>query len=149
MALGDNPIVALYDPADDLTAAVTAAIGAGKFVKPGATFQGGPLLDTSSVSGPLTKGNLPVVSLCGAGQRAIGVTKWDTVAADDVVGLYCGNQVVPMIAGAAITFGQKVMSDAAGLPTPWVTAAAEANDELGVAMSTAAGAATVYIKLKV
>lgn len=149
MALGDNPILALYDPADDLTAAVTAAIGAGKFVKIGAAFQGGPALDISTPTGPLTKGNLPQVSLCGGGQRAIGVTKWDTAAADDVVGLYTGNQVVPMVAGAAITFGQKVMSDASGLPIPWVTAASEANDELGVAFSSGAGGATVYIKLKV
>lgn len=149
MALGDNAIVALFDDADDLTAAVTAAVGAGKFVKISASFQGGPLLDVSTVAGPLTKGNLMQVAACVAGDKAIGVTKWDTVAADDVVGLYSGNQIVPMVAGANVTAGNKVMSDANGLPVPWTSAASEANNTNGIAVSTALSGATVYIKLKV
>lgn len=147
MALGDNPVTPLFDPAGDVTAATTAAIAAGKFVKIGGDFQGGPLLDLSTPTSPLTKGNLMQVSLCGAGQKSFGVTKWATAAADDVVGLFTGHQIVPMTAGAAITADQEVMSDASGNPIPWVSAASEANKALGKAVSGAGNGNTVYIKL--
>lgn len=147
MALGDNPISALFDPGDKITAATAAAVGAGRFVKINAGFQGGPALDLSSPTSPLTKGNVAQVAVCGAGQRAFGVTRWDTAAADDIVGLYCGSQVVPMVADGAVTAGDIIMSGAAGGAKTWVTAASDANHELGVAMSTAADTATVYVKL--
>lgn len=147
MALGDNAILPLFTPAQDVTAATTAAIGSGKFVKIGGNFQAGPLLDLSTPTSPLTKGNLMQVSLCGAGQKAFGVTKWDTAAADDVVGLFTGGQVVPMTAGAAITADNEVMSDASGNPIPWTSAASEANKANGKAVSGASNGATVWIKL--
>jgi hypothetical protein len=43
--------------------------------------QGGPLLDISTPTSPLTKGNLLQVAPCVAGDKAFGVTKWDTAAA--------------------------------------------------------------------
>ena len=147
MALGDNPITPLFDPADKVTAAVTGAISSGKFVKIGGNVQGGPRLDVSTSTSPLTGGNLMQVSLCGAGQKAIGVTRWDTAAAGDVVGLYVGGQIVPMTAGASITADNEVMSDASGNPVPWTSAASEANKALGKAISGASNGATVYIKL--
>jgi len=137
MALGDNPIIALFDPGDKITAATAAAVGAGRFVKINAGFQGGPALDLSTPTSPLTKGNVAQVAVCGTGQRAFGVTQWDTAAADDIVGLYCGSQVA----------GDIIMSGSAGGAKTWVTAASDANHELGVAMSTAADTATVYVKL--
>lgn len=143
MALGDNAILPLFDDGEDITAAVTGAIASGKFVKIGATMQGGPLLDLSTPTSPLTKGNLIVVSACVAGDKAFGVTKWDTAAADDVVGLFTGTQLVPMLSGAAITAGAEVQSDANGLPI--TLAAGKAN---GIAVNTVgAGGATVWIKL--
>lgn len=148
MALGDNAIVALFDEAGDLSAAVTAAVSAGRFVKISGSFQAGPLLDVSTATSPLTGGNLVQVAPCVAGDRALGVAKWDAPTAGDVVGVHAGHQVVPMVAGAAITAGQKIMSDINGQPIPWVSAAAEANNSNGIAVSTAAGAATVYIKLR-
>jgi hypothetical protein len=147
MAYGDNQVIALFEPADDLTAAVTGAIGAGKFVKIGGNFQAGPALDVSTPTGPLTGGNLMQVSLCGAGQKAFGVTKWETAAANEVVGLYTGNQVVPMTAGGTITAGNEVMANASGDPVAWTSAASEANKPLGIAVSGAASSATVYVKL--
>lgn len=147
MALGDNPVIALFEPADDLTAAVTAAVTSGKFVKIGGAFQGGPLLDVSTPTGPITKGNLMQVTQCVAGEKAIGVTKWDTVAADDVVGLFSGGQIVPMTAGGTITAGNKVMSDASGNPVAWTSAASEANNANGVAVSSATNGTVVYVKL--
>jgi hypothetical protein len=53
-----------------------------------------------------------------------------------------------MISGAAITFNNKVMSDAAGLPVPWTSAASEANNANGIALNTVgAGGLTVWVKL--
>lgn len=147
MALGDNTVTALFEPADDLTVAVTAAVTAGKFVKIGATLQGGPLLDVSTPTGPITKGNLMQVTQCVAGEKSIGVTKWDTAAADDVVGIFAGGQIVPMTAGGSITAGNKVMSDASGNPVAWSSAASEANNANGIAVSTATVGNPVYIKL--
>lgn len=147
MALGDNAIVALFDDGDEITVATDAAVGAGRFVKVSAPMQGGPLLDTSTVAGPLTKGNLIRVAACGAGQRAFGVTRWDTAAADDVVGVYCGTQVVPMVADGAVTAGDIIMSGSAGGAKTWVSAASDANHELAIAVTSAADTATVYVKL--
>jgi len=147
MALGDNSIVPLFDPGDDLTAAVTAAVTAGRFCKISGNFQGGPLLSLSTPTSPLTKGNLIQVAPCGAGEQAIGVSKWDAPTADDVVGLYSGNKVVPMVADGAVTAGDKIMSGATGGAKTWATAASEANNCLGVAVSGAADTATVYVKL--
>lgn len=147
MALGDNAIVALFDDGDDRSAAVTAAVSAGRFVKISADVQGGPLLDVSTVAGPLTGGNLIKVATCGAGQRAFGVAKWDAPTAGDVVGLYTANQTVPMVAAGAVAFGDKIMSDASGNAKTWVSAASEANNALGVAESSAIDTGVVYVKL--
>jgi hypothetical protein len=142
MALGDNPVIPLFDPADDLSAAVSAAIGAAKFVKIGGNIQGGPVLDLSTPTSPLTKGNLIVVSACGAGDKSVGVTKWETAAADDAVGLFTGNQVVPMKAGANITAGKEVESDANG--DPITLASGKAN---GICITGATSGGVAYIKL--
>jgi hypothetical protein len=81
--------------------------------------------------------------MTGRRRRAFGVTKWDTAAADDVVGLFTGTQLVPMLSGAAITAGAEVQSDANGLPI--TLAAGKAN---GIAVNTVgAGGVTVWIKL--
>lgn len=148
MALGDNPISALFDPGDKISAAVTAAVTAGRFVKPSGDWQASaPALSLASSTSPLTKSNLPQVATCGAGQQASGVTRWDAPTADDVVGLYCGSQLVPMVADGAVTAGDKIMSGATGGAKTWVFAASDANNPLGVAWSTAADTATVYVKL--
>jgi hypothetical protein len=147
MALGDNAISALVDPGEKFSAAVTAAVTSGRFVKISGDWQASaPALN---VSAPLTKSNLPQVALCGAGQQGIGVARWDAPTADDVIGVYCGTQVVPMVADGAVTAGDKIMSGATGGAKTWVFAASDANNVLGVAWSTAADTATVYVKLSV
>jgi hypothetical protein len=144
VALGDNAILALFDDGEEITVAALGAIGAGKFVRPGGNFQAGPLLDVSTPTSPLTGGNLPQVQACVAGEKALGVTKWDTAASGDVVGLYCGVQAVPMVAGATVIAGQEVQSDANGLPIP--LAAGRSN---GVALNGGAGGATIWVKLSI
>lgn len=142
MAYGDNAILPLYRPADELTARTVAAIGSGKFVKPSAAFEGGPLLDISTPTAPFTGGNNFRVAACVAGDKSIGVTAWDTAADGDKVTVYCGGQVVPMIAGANITGGVEVQSDAAGLP---ITLAAGRSN--GICLSTVLSGAVAWIKL--
>lgn len=145
MALGDNPIAALFDPGDKISVAVTAATTAGRFLKISGVWQAtSPELSSTA---PLTKSNLPQVAPCGAGQQAVGVSRWDAPTADDVVGMYCGAQLVPMVADGAVTAGDKIMSGATGGAKTWVFAASDANNPLGVAWSTAADTATVYVKL--
>lgn len=148
MATGDNPITPLFEPGQKITARITAAVTAGRFVKPSGNFEGGPLLDVSTPTGPLTGGNLMKVATCGAGQQAIGVAGTDGAADGDVIPVLNGpGLVVPMTAAGAITAGDKIMSDASGRATTWVTAASEANNALGVAISGAADTATVYVRL--
>jgi hypothetical protein len=139
MATGDNAILPLFTPADDVTCAASAAIGAGKFVKISADMQASPIL---VVGTPLTKGNLMVVALCVAGDKAFGVSKWDASGADEVLGVFTGNQIVPMTAGGTVTAGQEVQSDASG--NVITLAAGKAN---GIAVSSATNGNTVYVKL--
>jgi hypothetical protein len=142
MALGDNGIIPLYRPGTDLTARATAAIAAGKFVRFSGAFEGGPLLDVSTPLSPLTGGNNFRVSLCGAAARASGVAAWDTAADGDKVLIYGPGEVVPMVAGAAITGGDEVESNASGNPIP--LASGRPN---GQALATAGNGATVYVRL--
>jgi hypothetical protein len=115
MALGDNPVIPLFESGERITCAASAAITAGRFVKISGNIQAGPLLDVSTPTGPLVKGNLLVVALCVAGDRAFGVSGWDAPSVDDVLPVLNGpGMVVPMVAGAAIAAGVEVQADAAG-----------------------------------
>lgn len=146
MATGDNRIAPLYAEGADITAAITAAVSSGTFVRPSGNFQAGPLLDVSTPTAPLSGGNLAQVATCGAGQRAWGVAETDGAVAGDVIPVYTGpGQVVPMIAGATITAGQEVESDAVGKPIPWAGTVATAKN--GLAIAGAANGATVYVRL--
>jgi hypothetical protein len=143
MAYGDNPVVPLREPGERPTAAVTAAVTGGRFVKISGNYQGGPLLDLSTPTSPLTGGNLPQIAQCVAGDKAYGVSGHDGPTAGDVIPVLQGpGMVVPMTAGAAITAGQEVQSDANGNPIP--LAAGKSN---GMAESGAGNGATVYVRL--
>lgn len=142
MALYDNAILPLYRPGAELTARASAAIGAGKFVVPTGAFEGGPALDISTPTSPLTGGNNFRVALAGAGVKAIGVTAWDTAADGDKVTIFAGGHVVPMTAGANITSGAEVESNASG--NPIALASGRAN---GICISTATSGNTAWIKL--
>lgn len=149
MATGDNPLIPLYEEGDRFTAAVTAAVTSGRFVKPSGNFQGGPLLDLTGPTTPLVKGNLPQVAQCVAGDRALGVAAWDAPNVDDVLPVINNGSgmIVPMVAGGTIVAGNKVMSDAAGQPVAWVSAASEANNSNGLALNGATVGQTVYVRL--
>jgi hypothetical protein len=97
----------------------------------------------SSPTSPLSGGNLPQVAQCVAGDRAFGVAGFDGANAGDVIPVINGpGIVVPMNAGAAITAGQEVQSDANGDAIP--LAAGKSN---GMALSGAGLGTTVYVRL--
>lgn len=146
MATGDNPVIPLYESGERITAAATAAITNGVFVKPSANFQGGPLLDVSTPTSPITGGNLPQVATCTAGAKAFGVAGWDAASSGDVLPIINGpGIVVPMVAGGTIVAGNQVESDAAGKPIAWAgTIATQPN---GMALNGATVGQTVYVRL--
>jgi hypothetical protein len=140
VATGDNAILRLFDEADKLTCAVTAAVSAGHFVAPSGNFQAGPLLDVSTPSAPLSGGNLIQVAHCGAGLKALGVAAWDCAASGDVLSVY-GGGVVPVVSSGAIAAGAEVESNATGVAIARATGIA-----LGLAVSAAANN-IVYVRL--
>lgn len=142
MATGDNAIVPLFDPGRKVTAVATAAIGAGRFVKPSGNFQGGPLLDVTGPTTPITGGNNMQVAQCVSGDKAFGVAAYDAAASGDPVPVYCGpGLIVPMVSGAATAAGAEVQSDANGAA---ITLAAGKSN--GMAVSAASGG-VVYVRL--
>jgi hypothetical protein len=140
MAYMDNAVIPLFEEGHRPSAAAAAAVFGGKFVKIGADMQASPILNVGT---PLVGGNLMQVVQCVAGDRAIGVSGWDAPTIGDVVPIISIPIVVPMVAGAAVTFGQEVQSDAAGLPIP--LAAGKSN---GIALNSAAGGAIVWVALR-
>lgn len=135
MAKGDNQAIAYYDPGTDITALVESAVTGMRFVK----ISDPKKVASQALSTTADGGNI-VVSPCGAGEKAFGVASYDSPAADWVP-VMRGHKVVPVTAGAAMTAGDQVMSDATGRAITWVTAASEANSRLGVVLNspTAAG----------
>jgi hypothetical protein len=137
MATGDNPITPLFEPGRNITCAVTAAVGAGKFVSPSGDFQGGPAL---VVATPLVSGNLIQVAHTTAATRALGVALWDAATSGDVVGVITGG-IVPVVSSGAIAAGAQVEVGAAGVAVTIASGIA-----VGMAVSAAAGN-IVYVKL--
>lgn len=71
-----------------------------------------------------------------AGEYSLGVAAYDADVGV-IVGVICAG-IVPITAGAAITAGQLVMSDSQGRVVPWVFAASDANQIIGIAMDSQA-----------
>lgn len=130
-----NEAIAYSDPGTDLTCQASAAVVGRRFVAvSGAKQVGSQALATDTLGGNI------LVAHAGTGARALGVSSYDA-AAGRKVPVMRGHKVVPVEAGAALTAGARVMSDATGRATPFVSAAAEANVDLGVCLNapTAAG----------
>lgn len=139
MAKGDNAILPLFQDADEITCRATGAIVGSRFVVPSGGFESGPALSAAS---PASDGGNIKVAQAGAGAKALGVAAYDAAADGDKITVYTGRFVVPMTAGANITAGVEVESDAAGKP---ITLASGRSN--GIAVSTATTGNTVYIRL--
>lgn len=127
--MATNPAVPYWDEADTVTAHAGAAITGKRFV---------------AISGAMTDGN-PTMTHAAADAMAnpagVGVAAYDAPVGTKFTA-YTGNQVMPVRAGAAITAGQTVESNAAGEAVPSATGAV-----LGVAYGDAALGADAPIKL--
>lgn len=128
-----NDLVRVMEEGEDLTGQATAAVTGKRFLRVSAArnhkFN---VLGTTGASDNNYK-----VAPCGVvGQPALGVAKYDQPNIGGKVGIARGG-IVPVTAGAALTAGTEVMTDALGQAIPWVTAAGEANKKLGIAMDDA------------
>lgn len=132
-----------FKESGNLSFRATAAVIGRRFLAISGNRTGGPGLSTDLE-------NLYRMAHCGAGQRAVGVSKYD-VALNKTGGVHGQpGMIVEVEAGAALVAGAKVMSGLNGKAVPWVSAVNEANECLGVAMTAAAGdTAIAEIKLYV
>jgi hypothetical protein len=134
-----NEAIAYFDPGDDLTGQATATIVGRRFIKvSGAKQIGSQALSNDTLGGSI------LVAHCGAGQQALAVSTYDC-AIGYKLPIVRGHKVMPVEAGAAATAGDSCMSDATGRAITWVSAASDANKELGVFLNTPTAAGQTAI----
>lgn len=130
-----NEAIAFYDSGEDITGFCTAAVTGKRFVKvSGARTGGGP------VSDDIGGGNVKVAP-AGAGDKVFGVATYDA-AINSLVPVARANKVMPVLAGAALTAGQEVQSDALGKAIPLA-----AGKAAGLVIDDAASGAEAQVSL--
>lgn len=129
-----NDCIPYKYPADDFTFQCTAPVVGKTFVKISAARTSGPGLSNTA------EGSVYRCATAAAGDHAIGVAKYDAPT-NGKCGAYRAG-IVPVTAGAAITAGNAVQSDAAGKAIPLA-----AGVKLGVAMNDALNGADAEIAL--
>lgn len=136
-----NDMVRVREPGQDITGEVTAAIIGKRFLRISAAraYKFNQLAGSAS-------GNNHKVAAAIAGGPSVGVSKYDQPVVGGKVGIARAGIVV-LTAGAAITAGQRIMSDATGQAVPWATAAGEANVALGYATDDAANGTDVEVAI--
>lgn len=103
-----------YEDGDEITGFCTAGVTGKTFVKISAARQaGGP---RSGVSDSVTGGNVSVAPAV-AGDKVFGVAQYDQITGN-LVPVLRHPKIVPVTAGAALTAGQEVQSDASGHAIP-------------------------------
>lgn len=139
-----NDLIPWVEDADRIPCQATAAVGGKRFVKPSAARQSGPMIPATAQVGNSdpTDGGRIQAAQCVAGDHALGVSSWDAAIGE---GFTCVTEgIVPVVAGAAITAGQAVQSDANGAAIPLA-----AGVKLGLAVDSTANGADAQIKLLV
>jgi hypothetical protein len=134
-------VATAYHEDGDVSFRASAAVTGKRFIKISGDVTGGPGLSTDFE-------NVYRCAPCGAGERAVGVAKYD-VAINKRGGMHgVPSRIVPVTVGTGgVTAGQKVMSDGTGQAVAWASAASEANAVLGVAMSGATAGNDAQVKL--
>ncbi len=121
--------IPFHMPGREITCHANAAVGGRRFV---------------AVVGTRVDGT-PRVALPAAAGRVLGVAAFDA-AAGEKVGVFADSGViVPVIAGAAIVAGARIVPDAAGAAVP---AAVAADITAGYAMDDAAAGAECPVQLR-
>lgn len=122
--------VPFFKPADDVTVYASVILTGGHFVDVSAAAQ---------ADGSYT------VAKPAAGSHPLAVIMRDAAIGDKVLTMSEG--ILPVEAGADLTAGQEVMTDANGKAIPWVWAANGANYKAGKVMTDAAN--TTFAQIKV
>jgi predicted RecA/RadA family phage recombinase len=129
-----NECIPFWDPADH----ITVVAGAGGVTGKRFVTATGPL-----AVGLGTAGGVPSAVLPAANAAILGVAAQDAAAGNAVM-VYCEG-IVPVVAGAALTGGTPVMTDATGAAIPWV--AVVGNTKAGYCLADTANGADAPIKL--
>lgn len=124
-----NECIPYFEDADRVTGHCTATVRGKRFV---------------AVSGNLQTDNNVAVAEAGSGVAAFGVAGYDG-ATGAKIPVITGNQIVPVLAGAALTAGQEVQSDAQGRAIP--LAAGKSLGKVLTAQSTVDADAMIKINL--
>lgn len=134
-----NECTPLKEPGSKFTAKASATVTGKRFVKISGNRTGGGLAGLGT-----DLANVYQVAPAGSGERAIGVADKDA-ASGSLVGVYAGpGIIVPVNAGAALTAGEEVQSNATGQAIPLA-----AGKALGVVLTGASSGADAEIKLAV
>ncbi len=129
-----NEAVPFFFPGDALPAVAGSGGVTGKtFVAPT-----GPLS-----AGLGTAGGYPTVVTCGASAKPVGVAGFDAIATAQV-SVYTEG-VIPVTAGANLSAGQEVMSDASGHAIVWDTTLAHAKAGLCLGDTTSGNDAPIVL----
>lgn len=150
-----NECIPTKTPAETVSVQATGTTGGKRFCKISAPRVGGGLTGGTSAVSPAgpgyttgtlsadTKDVYQVIQCSVSGEAALGVCRWD-LATGEVGGVYkLGvGHIVPIVAGANITAGQEVQTDATGKAIPLASGKA-----LGYAVDSAASAADCEIAL--
>lgn len=121
----NNELIPIFEDGDRPTGYCTATVRGRRLVKISADITGG-MFGTENIQ----------VAESTAGYPAVGVACYDGASGDNIPLLRVG--LVPLIAGAAITAGDPLMSDAQGRVVPYTDGAT--NHRIGVALTAAAAA---------
>jgi hypothetical protein len=132
-----NEAIPIYQPGQAITGHCSAGVTGKRFLKISADKQAGA---DAAVSDSVLGGNV-VVAQCVAGDKCFGVADRDA-AINTKVGVLGPGHVVPVRAGAAVTAGQRVQSDASGQAIPVAAGA-----DNGVAINSASTGEDVFVRV--
>lgn len=140
-ALMANDMIPTKLPGQDITGQATAAVTGKRFLR-----ISGARTSKFNVLGTDASGDNYKVAHATAGGAVIGVSKYDQPTVNGKVGVARGGFCI-VTAGAAITAGQFIMSDANGQAVPWTSAASEANYRAAYAVDDAANGTDAEVAL--
>ena len=131
-----NECIPIYRPGADLTCTASANVTGKTFVAQTAALAvGNPVANTDAT--------IMSAATCGAGLRALGVAAYDAASGTRLPVIVGPGHVVPVTAGAAVTFNAEVEVNASGQAITKADGVA-----VGRALSTATGSGQdLFVKL--
>lgn len=108
MATGDNPCIPFFEPGMRPTGKATALVRGKRLVVPSADITG-KMVGTE---------NMNIAEAGAAADNCVGVAAYEGAAGDQVPLISGAGYILPLVVGAAITFGQSLKTDAQGRVVP-------------------------------